>query len=119
MKNTKITPKLYSIILSLAICFLFPHFAGAADVQGITGIIPQASAESQQSASDEISRISELKATVTKTVGTVTVRTRGAIFWHDAKPGEFLKAGDEIVTKETGKIEFALQNGNILKLKPN
>ncbi|NQU74306.1 MAG: FecR domain-containing protein, partial [Candidatus Omnitrophica bacterium] len=72
----------------------------------------------QDNASSKIAQFTELKATITKITGSVTVRNRGAFFWHDAKVGEFLSAGDQIVTKADGKIEFKLDNGNTVKLKP-
>ncbi|KPK42595.1 MAG: hypothetical protein AMJ78_01925 [Omnitrophica WOR_2 bacterium SM23_29] len=61
----------------------------------------------------------QMKAVVVEVAGSVTVRSRGTLFWHDAKVNEVLSAGDEIETKEDGKIEIRLENRNIINLKPN
>lgn len=63
--------------------------------------------------------IAQMKATVVKVAGDVRIRNRGKIFWHDAKVNEVLGAGDQIETKENGKIEIKLDNNNVIGLKPN
>ena len=61
----------------------------------------------------------EMKATVTNISGSVRIRSRGSITWHDAKVNEALYAGDTIETKNNGKIEIKLDNNNIIDLKPD
>ena len=62
--------------------------------------------------------ITQMKATVVKVSGDVRIRSRGSLFSHDAKANEVLKAGDQIETKENGKIEIKLDNDNVIDLKP-
>ncbi len=61
----------------------------------------------------------EMKAKVAAVSGSVRVRSRGSITWHDAKANETLAAGDTVETKENGKIEIRIDNGNTVDLKPN
>ena len=61
----------------------------------------------------------EMKATVTKTAGSVLIKSRGSITWHDAKVNEALYAGDTIETKKDGKIQIKLDNNNVIDLKPD
>lgn len=61
----------------------------------------------------------EMKAKITAVSGNVRVRSRGSITWHDAKVNELLSAGDTIETKDNGKIEIRLDNGNVIDLKPD
>lgn len=61
----------------------------------------------------------EIRATIVKVYGGVRIKSRGTILWHDAKVNEALSAGDQIETKEDGKIEIWLENENVINLKPN
>ena len=109
----------YSIaIFVLVSIFTFTTLAISQETSRAQIVTPVKPSDRQDNASSEIAQFTELKATITKITGSVTIRNRGAFFWHDAKVGEFLKAGDQIVTKADGKIEFKLDNGNTVKLKP-
>ncbi len=107
-----------SLFLIFSFCFLLKS-AKAVEVP-VAGV-PLESAARQGNTTNpaEFTRISEIKATITKATGTVTVRSRGSLFWHDAKAGDVIGGGTEILTKDNGKIEFTLENGNTIKLKPN
>ncbi len=110
-------------IFTLPVCILFASYCigyGAEAPQApVVGSGAQPATQQGSVPSGAISRISETKATITSVVGSVTIRSRGSLFWHDAKAGEQLSSGTEIMTKENGKIECVLENGNIIKLKPN
>jgi translation initiation factor IF-1 len=60
-----------------------------------------------------------MKAVVIKLAGSVKIKNRGSITWHDAKMNEVLTAGDTIETKDKGKIEIRLENGNVVTLQQN
>jgi len=60
-----------------------------------------------------------MKAVVTKTAGGVRIKNRGSITWHDARENEVLAAGDSVETKDNGKIEIRLENGNVITLQQN
>lgn len=72
-----------------------------------------------KAAAEGYSEAGEMKAKVTSVSGSVRVRNRGSIVWHDAKLNEILGAGDTIETKDDGKIEIKIDNNNIINLKPN
>ena len=61
----------------------------------------------------------EMKAKVIAVSGSVRVRSRGSLTWHDAKANDLLGAGDTIETKDDGKIEIRTDNGNAIDLKPD
>ena len=65
------------------------------------------------------SKPEDMTAIVVKVSGSARIRSRGALIWHDAKINEVLNAGDVIETKDDGKIEIKLENGNVVNLKPN
>jgi len=121
-KSGKIMKKTHLKILfiSLAILLCTPVLVFSAQAPGTSIVNPPVNHTARTGdISSDVKDTVELSATVVKVVGSVTVRNRGAIFWHDAKGGEPIKAGDEILTKHNGKIEIMLNNGNVIKLKPN
>lgn len=111
-----------SIVLILLVLIAFPalvHSAEAPQQQAPVVGAPTGTPQQKGAVSSDLEEVSHLKATVTKVVGSVVIRNEGALFWHDAKADESLKTGDEIKTKDDGKIEITLENGNVIKLKPN
>ncbi|MCX5715608.1 MAG: FecR domain-containing protein [Candidatus Omnitrophica bacterium] len=119
MLKSKITSIFIFVFLSLLICL--PSIVTSTEVPSVSAVGPtsQVSTQPQNAADENLTNISDIKATIIQTAGTVIVRSKGGMFWHDARKGDFLRMGDEILTKSNGRIEFKLDNGNILKLKPN
>ncbi len=61
----------------------------------------------------------EMKATVTKMQGEVMVTKAGQSTAQPLKIGDMLGSGDKIETKDNGKAEIKIANGNTLNMTPN
>jgi hypothetical protein len=62
---------------------------------------------------------SQIGAMIVKLSGEVKVKRAGETTWRDAALHDVLGTGDYIQTKESGKVEFKLDNGHIITLKSN
>jgi hypothetical protein len=62
--------------------------------------------------------MSPMKAVITHMSGQVTVQPNGATDAHPAKVGEALGGGDKVETLKDGVVEIALENDNVINLKP-
>ncbi len=65
------------------------------------------------------SQAGEMKAVIVKLAGDVRIKNKGSKAWHDAKLNETVKTGDSIETRQNGKAEFKVENGNIITLQQN
>lgn len=61
----------------------------------------------------------QMKATVTKLQGEVSVIKAGSDVAEPLKPGAVLGSGDKIETKDNGKLQIKIDNGNTLNMCPN
>jgi len=62
---------------------------------------------------------SHITGVVTKVSGEVKLKKGGADGWKAAAVNDPLIAGDALKTEKSGKLEFKLDNGHIVSLKPN
>lgn len=109
MKETYHKTRGIAVLISLIFLLILPAFPLVERMGG--GALAQVSKGAEETA--------QMKATIAKVVGGVRIRTRGTIFWHDAKVNEVLGSGDQIETKKDGNIEIKLENDNVINLKPN
>lgn len=73
-----------------------------------------------QAASAPASQVmTPMKATVAKLQGEVLVTKAGSAAVSQLKSGDVLGSGDKIETKNNGKTEIKMANGNIVNLTPN
>jgi hypothetical protein len=63
--------------------------------------------------------MTQMKATVTKLQGEVVVTKAGASAAQPLAIGAVLGSGDKVETKDNGKAEIKMDNGNTLNLTPN
>ncbi|MBL7072070.1 MAG: FecR domain-containing protein [Candidatus Omnitrophica bacterium] len=61
----------------------------------------------------------QIRAIVVKISGEVRVKRVSRNKWSVLQQDDILGTGDRIETKESGKVELRLDNGNIINLKPN
>lgn len=61
----------------------------------------------------------QLKGVITKFSGSVRIKYKDTLLWHNARINEALSVGDEIQTGIDGRVEIRLENENIINLKPN
>lgn len=65
------------------------------------------------------SGIVQMKATVTKLQGEVILIKAGLTATETLKVDAILGSGDKVETKDNGKVELTLDNGNMINLTPN
>ncbi|HOX95449.1 MAG TPA: hypothetical protein PKV09_11735, partial [Syntrophales bacterium] len=63
------------------------------------------------------SRAGEMKAVIVNLSGDVRIKNKGEKSWHGAKLNETVRTGDSIETMQNGKVEFKIENGNIITLQ--
>ncbi|MFA6355505.1 MAG: FecR family protein, partial [Candidatus Omnitrophota bacterium] len=78
-----------------------------------------AASEGKGSVAEGYSQPGEMKAVIVKLAGNVRIKNKDSKAWHDAKANETVKTGDSIETKDNGKAEFKLDNGNVITLQQN
>ncbi|MDD5545811.1 MAG: FecR family protein [Candidatus Omnitrophica bacterium] len=71
----------------------------------------------ESAAAEGYSEPGEMKAVIVKLSGSVKVKNGGSAVWHDAKVNETLRGGDTIETNKNGKVEFRVENGDVITLQ--